>query len=182
MLTACNIQYEIAERTRAVTPGGIGAMHLMARKLGLIDAIDRQLHLLKVHLPYHESDHVLNIAYNLLAGGTCLEQLKSGVRSLSAPVDNLTSNSYMAMASLAWSLKAWLGLLLPVNGRWQKKQQAEKDSVVRMEFKKFVNAFVQIPAQVVRTGRRLVFRLLGWNPWLHVFIRAAERFEHPLLC
>ena len=51
-------------------------MHLMARKIGLVDAIDRHLHLLKVHLPYHESDHVLNIAYNLLAGGTCLEHIE----------------------------------------------------------------------------------------------------------
>ena len=51
-------------------------MHLLARRTGLVEAIDRRLHLLKVHLPYHESDHVLNMAYNLLAGGTCLEDLE----------------------------------------------------------------------------------------------------------
>ena len=73
MITASNIHYDIAERTHAVAAGGIGAMHLVARKLGLVEAIDRKLHLLKVHLPYHESDHVLSMAYNLLAGGTCLE-------------------------------------------------------------------------------------------------------------
>ena len=76
MFTASNIHYEIAERTHAVAAGGIGTMHLMARKLGLVDSIDRHLHLLKVHLPYHESDHVLNIAYNLLAGSTCLEHIE----------------------------------------------------------------------------------------------------------
>ena len=76
MLTARNIHYEIAERTRGVCAGGIGAVHQMACKIGLVDAIDRHLHLLKVHLPYHESDHVLNIAYNLLAGGTCLEHIE----------------------------------------------------------------------------------------------------------
>ena len=76
MMTASNIHYEIAERTRATAAGGIGAMHLVARKLGLVEAIDRSLRLLKIHLPYHESDHVLNIAYNLLAGGTCLEHLE----------------------------------------------------------------------------------------------------------
>lgn len=62
MLAARNICYEIADRTRAIGCGGIGAVHLLARRVGLIDAIDRDLHLLKVHLPYHESDHVLNIA------------------------------------------------------------------------------------------------------------------------
>ena len=76
MITASNIDYEFAERTRAIAAGGLGAMHLVARKFGLVEAIDRSLHLLKVHLPYHESDHVLNIAYNLLAGGSCLEHLE----------------------------------------------------------------------------------------------------------
>ncbi len=76
MITASNIDYEIADRTHAIAAGGIGAMHLVAKKLGLVESIDRKLHLLKVHLPYHESDHVLNIAYNLLAGGACLEHLE----------------------------------------------------------------------------------------------------------
>jgi len=76
MFSAGNIHYELADRTRGLGPGGIGAMHLLARRTGLVEAIDRRLHLLKVHLPYHESDHVLNIAYNLLAGGTCLEDLE----------------------------------------------------------------------------------------------------------
>ena len=76
MMTASNIRYEIADRTRAIAPGGIGAIHLMARKVGLIHDIDEKLHLLKRHLPYHESDHVLNIAYNLLAGGSRIEHLE----------------------------------------------------------------------------------------------------------
>ncbi|MGO9423061.1 MAG: IS1380 family transposase, partial [Roseiarcus sp.] len=76
MMTASNIHYEIAERTRATTHGGIGAIHLLVRKLGLDQAIDHHLGLLKIQLPYHDSDHVLNIAYNLLAGGTCLEHLE----------------------------------------------------------------------------------------------------------
>ena len=76
MMTAANIHYEIADRTRATAAGGIGAIHLLVRKLGLDREIDRHLHVFKIHLPYHESDHVLNIAYNLLAGGTCLEHLE----------------------------------------------------------------------------------------------------------
>ena len=116
-----------------------------------------------------------------------IEQLKNGARALKAPVDNLVSNwAYMVMAALSWSLKAWLALLLPVNGRWRDKQEAEKESVLRMEFKTFVNAFVRIPAQIVKTGRRLVFRILGWNPFLEIFLRAVERFEKgfaiPLRC
>jgi hypothetical protein len=70
MMTARNIHYEIAGRNHGISHGGIGTMHTLANELGLIEAIDRRLHLLKIHLPYHESDHVLNIAYNALCGAT----------------------------------------------------------------------------------------------------------------
>ena len=69
-------QYEVAERTGAVSCGALGAMHTLAQRLGLVKEIDEHLKLLKVHLPYHESDHVLNIAYNILAGGVRLEDLE----------------------------------------------------------------------------------------------------------
>ena len=76
MFTAANIHYEIADRTRGLAHGGIGAIHLLARRIGLIEAINDKLHLLKIHLPYHESDHVLNLAYNALCDGTCLQDLE----------------------------------------------------------------------------------------------------------
>src|SRR3954453_10898697 len=76
MFTAANIHYEIADRTRGLSHGGIGAIHALARQIGLIDAIDRRLHLLKIHLPFHESDHVLNLAYNALCEGTCLQDIE----------------------------------------------------------------------------------------------------------
>jgi hypothetical protein len=76
MLKASNIHYEMGERAGAANCGGIGAMHLMVQRLGLVEEIDQSLELLKVHLPYHESDHVLNMAYNLLAGGRCLEDIE----------------------------------------------------------------------------------------------------------
>jgi hypothetical protein len=76
MLKASNIRYEMAERASAMNCGGIGAMHLMVQRLGLVEDIDRSLQLLKVHLPYHESDHVLNLTYNLLAGGQRLEDIE----------------------------------------------------------------------------------------------------------
>jgi hypothetical protein len=76
MMTASNIHYEISDRIKAVSPGGLGAIHLMAQKLGLVQDINDNLHLLKRHQPYFESDHVLNIAYNLLAGGSRIEHLE----------------------------------------------------------------------------------------------------------
>lgn len=76
MFTASNIHYEMADKVQAVSCGGLGAIHLLARKIGLIDAIDRQVTVLKRHLPYHESDHVLNLAYNILTGGVRLEDLE----------------------------------------------------------------------------------------------------------
>jgi hypothetical protein len=75
MLRARNIHFEMSSRDRAIAAGGIGAMQLLAQKLGIAAAIDERLHLLKVHLPYSESDHVLNFAFNALAGGTCIEDL-----------------------------------------------------------------------------------------------------------
>ena len=76
MLKASNIHYEMAPRVQGINCGGIGAMHLMVQRLGLVKDLDEQLHLLKVHLPYHESDHVLNITYNILAGGQRLEDIE----------------------------------------------------------------------------------------------------------
>ena len=481
MITASNIDYEIADRTHAIAAGGIGAMHLVAKKLGLVESIDRKLHLLKVHLPYHESDHVLNIAYNLLAGGACLEHLelrrndevyldalgarripdpttagdfcrrfsardinalqevfnetrlkvwqqqgdeffeeaiieadgtmvettgeckqgmdinykgqwgyhplmislantgeplyivnrsgnrpshegaaeyldksiticrragflkiklrgdtdftqtaylddwddqgdvtfvfgidampnlykkaenlpktawkrlrrrsryevkttprarpanvkeqvvkereftnirlvkeyvaefkyspalckktyrvvvvwkdlevtqgqkklfddskcffyitndweasaeeivfdandrcnqenligqhKSGVRSLTTPVDTLLSNwAYMVMAGLAWSMKAWSALLLPEAGRWKERRRTEKRTLLRMDFVTFRNAMINMPAQIVRRGRRIVVRLLSWNRWQPVFFRLLDQLRLPLRC
>jgi hypothetical protein len=74
--TARSIQYEISDRTQAIGYGGLGLIHSLARQCGFIDAIDRRVDLLKFHSPYHESDHVLNIAYNALTDGKCLEDLE----------------------------------------------------------------------------------------------------------
>jgi len=105
-----------------------------------------------------------------------LAQLHGGVRALRAAVDNLESNgAYMVMTALAWNLKAWWALLLPEQpGRWQEKQQAEKRWALRLEFKTFVNAFVRLPCPLVRTGRKLVFRLLAWNPYQTIFFRLLD--------
>src|SRR5262245_59737316 len=76
MMTATNIHYEPAARTRGLSAGGLGALFLLAQNVDLINQIDRTLHVLKRHLPYHESDHVLNIAFNILAGGRRIEHIE----------------------------------------------------------------------------------------------------------
>ena len=99
-----------------------------------------------------------------LANGRCnqenvIEQLKNGVNAMRMPVDDLLSNwAYMVRTSLAWNLKAWFGLLLP-NGQ----RGAE---LIKMEFRRFLQAIVLLPAQIVRTGRRVIYRIMSYNRWL----------------
>ncbi|MBI4881739.1 MAG: hypothetical protein HY812_19075 [Planctomycetes bacterium] len=76
IITASRIRYEPGGKVRAIEVGGIGAMLQVARRTGVVEGIDRRLHLLKAHRPYHESDHVLKIAFNALCGGSCLEDIE----------------------------------------------------------------------------------------------------------
>ena len=112
-----------------------------------------------------------------------IAQLKGGVKALAMPVDNLVSNgAYMVMAGLAWSLKAWAALLLPEHGRWSEKHRSEKRWLLRMEFSTFCVAMIQIPCQIVRTSRRIVYRFLSWNPWQGIFLRLVDRLHGRRLC
>jgi hypothetical protein len=105
-------------------------------------------------------------------------QLKSEVHSLRAPVDNLESNwAYMVIASLGWSVKAWFALILPVTPRWEERHRIEKREVLRMSFRRFVDCFIRIPAQIISHGRQLRYRFLSWNPWQHIFFRALNRIQ-----
>ena len=113
-----------------------------------------------------------------------IEQLKNGVSAMKLPVDNLVSNwAYMVMASLAWSLKAWWGLMLPIRkGRWSERQKGEKQEIVRMEFKRFVAGVIRLPCQIVRSGWRLVYRLLNYNPWHSVLLRGVAAWRTRTQC
>jgi hypothetical protein len=120
-----------------------------------------------------------------LANDRCnQENLIAQLKQLGAtrmPVDTLLSNwAYLVMAALAWSLKAWFALRLPETGRWAARYAVEKAAVLRMEFKTFLHAFMLVPVQIVRTSRRIVFRLLAWNPWQAVFLRAFDQLRGPL--
>jgi Transposase DDE domain group 1 len=107
-----------------------------------------------------------------------IAQLKGGVHALTTPVDNLESNwAYMVMASLAWSLKAWSALMVPVSPRHAAKHAAEKRTLLRMEFATFCAAVIQMPCQILSSGKRLIYRLLSWNPWQGMFLRLVERLQ-----
>jgi hypothetical protein len=110
-----------------------------------------------------------------LANGRCdqenvIEQLKNGVNAMRMPVDDLVSNwAYMVMAALAWNLKAWYGLLVPDRERGLE--------LLRMEFRRFLHAIILLPVQIVRSGRRIVYRLLGYNGWLKDFFATWQRLQ-----
>jgi Transposase DDE domain group 1 len=107
-----------------------------------------------------------------------IAQLKGGVHALKAPVGDLVSNwAYMVMGSLAWSLKAWSALLVPIVPRHRVQHAEERRTLLRMEFATYCAAFVQMPCQLVRTGGRLIYRLLSWNPWQGTFLRLVERLN-----
>lgn len=112
-----------------------------------------------------------------------IDQLKHGVGATQMPVNTLRSNgAYMIMAALAWSLKAWFALLLPETGRWAARYAADKRAVLRMEFRAFLNGFMRVPVQLVRTSRRTIFRLLAWNPWQVVLLRGFDHLRDLRRC
>jgi hypothetical protein len=105
-----------------------------------------------------------------------IEQLKNGVHSMRNPLDNLHSNwAYMVMASLAWTLKAWFGLLIPTPaGPWHQRYKAQRQTLLQMEFKRFADSLIHLPCQIVKSGRRIIYRLMSWNPWVEVLLRLSE--------
>ena len=123
-----------------------------------------------------ETDEIVFCANDRCDQENLIAQLAGGCRALRAPVDNLYSNwASMVMTALAWDLKAWWALLLPEGpGRHREAYRADKRWVLRLEFKTFVQAFVRLPCQIVRAGRRLLYRLLSWNPHQPIFWRLVD--------
>jgi hypothetical protein len=123
----------------------------------------------------HSAAEIVPLANERCNPENRIEPLNNGVQAMRMPVDNLVSNgAHLVMASLAWTLKAWFALWLPVEGRWADKYAAEKQSVLPLEFKRFRQAFIERPCQIVKTSRNLVYRLLSWNRWLPVFFRGWQ--------
>jgi hypothetical protein len=99
-----------------------------------------------------------------------IEQLKNGVNAMRIPVNDLNSNwAYMVMAALAWNLKAWFGLMVPNRERGLE--------LVKMEFRTFLGAILLLPTQIIRTGRKIIYRILGYNRWLKDFFATWERLR-----
>ena len=92
-----------------------------------------------------------------------IEQLKNGVHALRMPCADFQANwAYMIILAMTWNLKIWLGLMIPDND--------SRDRVIRMEFKNFLNRLVNIPCQIIRTGRQVIYRFLSYSDWIpHLF-------------
>jgi hypothetical protein len=117
------------------------------------------------------TDEIIGEARDRCDQENLIAQLK-GLRALHAPVNTLNANlAYMTMASLAWSIKAWCGLLLPVSPRWAQEHTEQRRRLISMEFPTFRAAFIDIPAQIVTGARAVRWRIQSWNPWLPVLFR-----------
>lgn len=162
--SACRVPFRIVALRKIIT-------HERGQKL--LHAEHRYLfYITNTALP---AERVVELANDRCNQERTIGELKSGVNALRMPFGGLMSNwAYSVIATLAWNLSRWLALVLPTRGRWRPKHEVEKEDVLRMRFRTFIQRFMQVPAQVVNTGRRLVVRLLDWNPWRHVFFRAID--------
>ena len=164
-----------ADHVHAALPGR-GAQEKSVRRTGGAGALRRH----PVLFLHHERPRPLVPRSRARGRQRCdqenlIAQLKGGVRALHAPVNTLHANwAYMVMAALAWSLKAWVALELPIAPRWRSRHEAEQRQLLRMDFRTFLGAFINVPCQIVTSGRRVIYRLLAWNPWQYLFLRFVD--------
>ncbi|WP_186767404.1 IS1380 family transposase [Blastopirellula retiformator] len=113
-----------------------------------------------------------------------ISQLKAS-GALSAPLDSLESNlAYMVFASLAWTLKLWSGMLIQVKGNESQRRirRETRHQIMRMEFWTYLNSLMLIPAQVIRSSRRRIFRLLTYRPSVELLMTLHDHVRRPLRC
>ncbi len=107
-----------------------------------------------------------------------IDQLKNGCHALRAPLGDLVANNaYMVIAALAWSIKQWFALSLPISPRWREPHQHLQREILGMEFATFVQRFVMLPAQILKSGRKRIVRFLAWRPDLHTVFRLVEALD-----
>jgi len=120
-------------------------------------------------------DEVVREANQRCTQENLIDELKNGVRALRAPLNTLEANwAYMVIVSIAWSLKAWFAMTLPVSPRWRARHEADRERVLHMDFRTFVQRLMLVPAQILRTGRQLVYRFLAWRPDMPIFFRLLD--------
>jgi hypothetical protein len=164
--TACKLEYRMVVVRKNIT-----------KEKGELRLHDEVRHFFYITNDWvSEANEIVFCANDRCNQENLLAQLHSGCRALQAPVDNLESNwAYMVMTALAWDLKAWWALLLPEGtGRHRESYHADKLWLLGLEFKTFVQAFVRLPCQIVRTSRRLLYRLISWNPHQPIFFRLVD--------
>lgn len=99
-----------------------------------------------------------------------IEQIKNGVQATRMPVAEFDANwAYLVLGALAWNLKAWAGLLLP--------EELGAREIQKMEFRRFLDEIILLPAQILRSGRRLIFRLLAVNRWVPLLLEGTQRLK-----
>ena len=99
-----------------------------------------------------------------------IKQLKNGVQAMRMPAGDLVANwAYMAIATLAFNIKAWLGLLLP--------RRAGGAQLLTMDFRRFIHALILIPTQIKTGGRRLTFRILSYTRWVRLILGGSQRLR-----
>jgi hypothetical protein len=164
--TECNVEYRMVVIRKNITKE--------KGELRLHDEIRYFFYITNDWIP--EGNEIVFLANDRCNQENLVAQLQGGCRALQAPLDNLESNwAYMVMTGLAWDLKAWFALMLEEGvGRHREQYRADKRWLLGLEFKTFVQAFVQMPCQIVRTGRRIVYRLLSWNPYQRIFFRLVD--------
>lgn len=133
-----NIRYEVSGRVDGTSCGGLGMIQVVVESSGLRQAIDQRVQVLKRHLPYHESDHVLAQAYNLLVGGVCLEDLTElrrdtafldaiGARRIP---DSTTAGDFLRRFSEA-DIRAMMDAINQARSSvWQAQPKSERDLAV----------------------------------------------------
>ena len=100
-----------------------------------------------------------------------IEQLKNGVQATRMPVAEFYANwAYLVIGSLAWNLKAWTALLMP-------QRLGVRVALLKMEFRRFLMEVILVPAQIVTSGRRRIFRLLAVNRWTKLLLDGSQHFR-----
>ncbi len=91
-----------------------------------------------------------------------IEQLKNGVRAMKNPAAEFIANwAYMVICSMAWNVKSWIALVT--------EDEETREKLIRMEYKRFRNCMINIPCQIIKTGRVIVYRILNYTPWIETY-------------